>query len=147
MPTINAEQIRALCSLADRLPRGMSELACEALADEGIIATLGALPGSKWACSIGGTSPRTKSHRTALRALVIEAAIHSEKALQLVVPAWTPCLSCEDYMCHLHQEHASSCACPSVEEWAFDPYLPGSILRASAFGYGVVAKPLDEVLH
>lgn len=42
----------------------------------------------------------------------------------VMVPAWVPCDSCEDFICQLHGCHAHECGCPPVEEWPTDPYSP-----------------------
>ena len=37
---------------------------------------------------------------------------------QLWIPSWVKCPDCDEYFCEQHQEHASDCDCPSVDEWA-----------------------------
>lgn len=43
------------------------------------------------------------------------------------VPPWTRCACCEDYWCHVHDEHVWECSCPALEIWAeadLSPYDP-----------------------
>lgn len=41
-------------------------------------------------------------------------------------PAWIQCLDCDLYWCTIHNEHASDCACPEIDEWGdVDPYQEG----------------------
>jgi len=40
-------------------------------------------------------------------------------------PAWVKCPLCAEWLCRLHKQHVSECACPPIEEWAVDPYHSG----------------------
>ena len=35
--------------------------------------------------------------------------------------SWTPC-TCGEFFCNIHQQHASECDCPPIDEWDTDPY-------------------------
>ena len=40
------------------------------------------------------------------------------------VPIWEPCDGgCGEYYCNVHLMRACECPCPSIEEWAVNPYL------------------------
>lgn len=34
---------------------------------------------------------------------------------------WALC-GCGEYWCALHEDHASGCPCPPIEDWPTDPY-------------------------
>jgi hypothetical protein len=40
-------------------------------------------------------------------------------------PAWVRCRCCEEFHCTIHGQHASTCPCPPIEQWAVDPYTTG----------------------
>jgi len=44
-----------------------------------------------------------------------------------IIPAWSKCKCCDDFLCNIHGVHAHECECPDIEEWdriGIDPYSP-----------------------
>jgi hypothetical protein len=37
-------------------------------------------------------------------------------------PIWTPCTSCGEFWCNLHELHVADCDCPPIELLDQDPY-------------------------
>jgi hypothetical protein len=50
------------------------------------------------------------------------------------VAAWVPCPHCDDYLCNIHNTHASTCPCPPIEDWSEDPYMTMKNPHAVALG-------------
>jgi len=48
-----------------------------------------------------------------------------------ISPAWTPC-DCGEFYCNIHQQHASECDCPPIDEWDTDPYSEPIMKPASS---------------
>lgn len=39
-------------------------------------------------------------------------------------PIWMNCLTCDGFVCTLHDTHTDLCPCPPIEFWIVSPYLP-----------------------
>ena len=61
----------------------------------------------------------------------LDAVLYKKQALPeknrfpaVIVPAWQPCVDCDEFLCNIHGVHVHDCDCPGIDVWSHHKVMP-----------------------